>query len=809
MMDLFMGETNTISVDLPYDAMIHEQRTPDTLNGHHTGFYPGGQYTYMKNIFAPKEWSGKTIQIEFEGIAGLSRVYVNGDFAGANYNSYNSFYADISKYININSTNEIRVEVNCLEQASRWYSGAGIYRNVNLLIGNEIHIPDNGIRITTIEAADELATIMIEAELANTTHFARKIHLSIDVVNSDGISVTTCLLPVTISANDKVKIHQRLSVSCPLLWDDESPSLYSCNIKIVDGEAILDEEKISFGIRELRLNSLQGFCVNGRSVKLRGACIHHDNGLIGAATYESAERRRCEKLKEAGFNCLRSSHHPMSKTMLKICDELGIYVIDELTDMWTRTKNPNDYANYFSQFWENDLKSMIQKDYNHPCVIMYSFGNEIQEAGTAQGADLCRKMNAWSKELDSTRYTVNGINGLIAGNSRMGEIMQQITGMTMEQMASAQEQLSDDGNDNSSGADQANGMMKMMVGPIADGFATSSILYEMIDEYASSTDIAGYNYLTALHVEEKLRRPERVVLGTETFPADIASLWQIVEENPHVIGDMTWAGYDYIGEAGCGIFKYDGTQNFSAHWPDRLAGIGDIDILGNRKPISYFREIVFGLRKAPYIAIMRMNRNGQKSSQTPWMWKDNIASWTWPGYEGQMATVDVYSNSEEVELFIDGDSLGKKTISKFMASFSVPYTPGRITAVSYSAGRETGRQTLKSANNTILLDVSADKSELNADGMDLAFVTIRLVDQNGNTNMFAKKKISISIEGAANLQGFGSANPTCEGSYQDTQWETYDGKVMAVVRSATKSGEVLLTFEAEGCDKKTLLIVVG
>jgi hypothetical protein len=749
-------------------------------------------------------WQNYTNRIE--GIAGLSRVYVNGDFAGANYNSYNSFYADISKYININSTNEIRVEVNCLEQASRWYSGAGIYRNVNLLIGNEIHIPDNGIRITTIEAADELATIMIEAELANTTHFARKIHLSIDVVNSDGISVTTCLLPVTISANDKVKIHQRLSVSCPLLWDDESPSLYSCNIKIVDGEAILDEEKISFGIRELRLNSLQGFCVNGRSVKLRGACIHHDNGLIGAATYESAERRRCEKLKEAGFNCLRSSHHPMSKTMLKICDELGIYVIDELTDMWTRTKNPNDYANYFSQFWENDLKSMIQKDYNHPCVIMYSFGNEIQEAGTAQGADLCRKMNAWSKELDSTRYTVNGINGLIAGNSRMGEIMQQITGMTMEQMASAQEQLSDDGNDNSSGADQANGMMKMMVGPIADGFATSSILYEMIDEYASSTDIAGYNYLTALHVEEKLRRPERVVLGTETFPADIASLWQIVEENPHVIGDMTWAGYDYIGEAGCGIFKYDGTQNFSAHWPDRLAGIGDIDILGNRKPISYFREIVFGLRKAPYIAIMRMNRNGQKSSQTPWMWKDNIASWTWPGYEGQMATVDVYSNSEEVELFIDEVSVGKQAVNGYIAEFCVSYRPGKLTAVSFSNGKETGRHTLNSSDKVAVLDVSVDKSYIKADGMDLAFVTIQLADQNGNMNLFEKKNVSINIDGPAILQGFGSAAPSGEENYQAASCMTDDGKAMAVVRAGTEAGDVHITVQADDCDQKTVSI---
>lgn len=806
MMDLFMGGGDSVQkVDLPYDAMIHEPRLADTPNSNQTGFYPGGQYTYTKQLDIPECWQGKTITLEFEGVADTARVYINGDYAGGNQNPYTNFYIKAENYLNYGKTNELKVEIRSLEQSSRWYSGAGIYRNVNLLVGGPIHLQVNGLRITTPEIAADLATVVVRTELVNRELRNKNVTIQIQITDADGTIVACDSIPVTAFAGESFSTSQRIGVTTPKLWDDESPYLYSCIVKVLEGEEVLDEESTKFGIRSLQLSAQKGLRVNGKEVKLRGTCIHHDNGVIGAATFAAAEQRRCEQLKAAGFNCIRSSHHPISKAMLDACDLLGVYVVDELTDMWTRTKNPNDYANYFPDYWKTDLQSMVNKDYNHPCVIFYSTGNEIPEAGSARGAEWNRRINNRIKELDDTRYTTNGINGMLAGSARLGEILCQATGMTPEQMATAAKQPSA-GNADTGGADELNGMMSILMGSVADSIATSPILYEMINEFVSCVDVAGYNYLTALHEVEKTRHPNRVVMGTETYPADIVRLWDVVKRNPHVIGDMTWTGYDYLGEAGCGIFHYDGAQNFSAHWPDRLAGIGDIDILGRRKPISYLREIVYGLRKDPYIGVLRMNRNGQKSSITPWMWKDNIASWTWPGFEGQNASIDIYADADEVELLMNGKTLGKQVIkSKYVATFVVPYQPGTLTAVSYTSGVETGRFVLETADNAVELKITADKTVL-TDGADLAFITVELVDAKGRTNLHAQRRVTVTVEGEGTLQGFGSADPSCEGSYQETTWATYDGAVMAVVRAGKQSGSITVTVTADECATRTLVL---
>lgn len=808
MMDLFMGGSVAKQVSLPHDAMIHEERTPDTKNSHNTGFYPGGQYTYFKQLEVPTEWMGKAVVIEFEGVAGLSRVYINGDYAGGNAYTYTGFNIQADTFLRYGEDNEIKVEVNCPEDASRWYSGAGLYREVSLWVGGPVYLTQNGLKVTTPEVAVDVATVVVETELANLDPSSLNVMLQTDIIDPEGVVVASDRAPLTLFARDIATSIQRIGVTSPRLWDDETPNLYTCSVKLLDGENVLDTAQTSFGIRNLSLSAQKGLCVNGRPVKLRGSCIHHDNGVLGAATFADAEWRRCRQLKEAGFNCLRSSHHPMSRAMLEACDALGMYVIDELSDMWTRTKNSNDYANLFPDYWKNDLAAMIDKDYNHPSVIMYSLGNEIPEAGTARGAQWSRMLSQRAKALDSSRYTVNGINGLIAGSERLGEILQQVTGMSMDEMMASLEVPATSETAESGGVDMANGMAGVMQGPLADAIATSPIMYEMIDEFSSSTDVAGYNYLTALHLAEKQRRPNRVVLGAETFPADIVNLWAIVRDNPHVIGDMTWAGYDYLGEAGCGIFHYDGAQNFTAHWPDRLAGIGDIDILGYRKPISYLREIVYGLRKEPYMAVLRMDKNSQSSSKTPWMWKDNIASWTWPGYEGQAASVDVYADAEDAELLLNGMVVGRKPVEDYCATFAVPYQPGELVAIAYTKGVETGRFELQTAGEVVELRVTSDRETLKSNTEDLTFITIELVDGQGRTNLFAQKDISIAVEGGSSLQGFGSAVPFGGGSYQDTTWETYDGQVMAVLRAPAQPGSITLTVSAPGCEARKLELLV-
>lgn len=816
MMESFESQGEDLNVvELPHDAMIHEERTPDTKNRNQTGFYPGGIYTYIRKLDVPAEWEGKTLLMEFEGVSNYPKVYVNGDYAGGCRNGYSNFYISLGQFLNYGEMNEIRVVADNMEETSRWYCGGGIYRDVNLLIGGEIYFEADSLKVSTPDIRETEAVIAIETTLCNKGRRNRKVWIETVICDGTGEEIAKSKVPVTAFAGEDLISRQRIPVCEPKLWSVERPELYTCSVRAVCQDEVLDEDRTVFGIRKLELSAQSGLKVNGQEVKLRGACIHLDNGILGTAAYKDADERKIRLLKEAGFNCIRSSHQPVGKAMLEVCDRLGMYVMDEFSDVWTRQKNVHDYSMVFEDAWEGDVKRMVEKDFNHPSVILYSTGNEIQEAGSAKGAQTNRRINEKIKQLDDTRYTVSAVNGMLAGQDRLGEILAQAMGMSQEEltesMAAGQEgadradtEQTSAGNEGG-GADGSNGMMSVLTGPLADAIATSPILAEMIEEYVAVTDVAGYNYLTALHEAEKERHPNRVVLGTETFPADIVRLWYIVKKNPYVIGDMTWTGYDYLGEAGCGIFHYDGTENFTSHWPDRTAYIGDLDLIGYRRSISYFREIVYGLRKDPYIAVRRINRNGQKPSVTPWMWKDNIASWTWPGYEGERASVDVYADADEVELFLNGNSCGKQSVKgTYETVYDIPYQPGCLMAVAYTDGQETGRFSLETANDNVELEVRADKAELRSGDRELAFITVVLKDGEGIENLFQKRSVSVHVEGAVELLGFGNADPQAVGSYDDTEWETYDGYVMAVIRAERKPGKAKVVFSAEGCKDQSV-----
>lgn len=809
LMATFGGASPGKVICLPYDAMIHEKRTQETKNAHQTGFYPGNVYTYKKKFLAPKEWENKTVTLEFEGVYMNSMVYINGDYAGGHPHGYTNFYVCADDFLKYGEENEVKVVVNnSMELNSRWYSGSGIYRNVNILVGNLLHIKTDGIRITTPMADQDTATVVVDIALENQMKCKKQILVLTKIIDADGNIVAQEKTPITIFGGTIENLRQRILVDHPNLWDCDNPYLYTYHVSILSQEEVLDEEINHFGIRTLSLDAKNGLRINGKTVKLRGACIHHDNGVIGACTLERAEERRCQQLKAAGFNCIRSAHHPISKAMLDACDREGMLVMDELSDMWTRSKNVNDYAQSFVYHWEYDVEQMVLKDFNHPCVIMYSTGNEILEAGTPKGTQLNRDIANKIRSLDDTRFITNGFNGLLACMDKMGEILSSITGKSMEELMSAKPaESSDDVSD--AGSDALNGFMGMLHGPLADAIAVHPIMNQKIDEFVSALDIAGYNYLTARHVLDHEINPNRVVLGTETFPADIVRLWKIVKGNNHVIGDMTWTGYDYLGEAGIGIFYYDGRAAFMANWPSSVAYIGDIDIIGYRRPISYYREIVFGLRKDPYVSVDRLNHYGEKTNKTPWMWKDDIASWTWHGYEGKPAVVNVYADAEEVELFLNGKSLGRKPAgeaSQFLATYEVTYEPGELLAISYQGGVEIGRCNLITASENVELDVQVDRSEIKADGADLAYITVGLVDENGNHNLQAKKKVKVTVEGCGTLQGFGSADPETTNSYDNVEWDTYDGFVLAVIRAGFEAGEIKVTFESEGCISKTVII---
>ena len=790
-------------VQLPHDAMVHEERTPDTANGTQTGYWPGGCYTYTKKLYAPAEWQDKTVILEFEGVYATAMVYVNDNLAATQLYGYSNFYVVLDKFLEYGEENTIMVIAdNDAEKNSRWYSGSGIYRDVNLYVGARVHIPVDGVKITTPSVAEEASVVEISVDVKNLARTKEKVLVE-TTLSYEGTVVGRDSSYVTMFMEASEQVHQRICVKDAKLWDCDTPHLYQCDVKIYSEGDVIDEAHEHFGIRELELDAERGFRINGKQVKLRGTCIHHDNGVIGATTLEKAEARRCRQMKEAGFNSIRSAHHPMSRAMLDACDRYGMLVMDELTDMWTKHKNPNDHALQFLDHVDIEVARMVEKDYNHPSVILYSAGNEIPDLGCPRGAQINRHICNQFHAMDPYRYTTNAMNGMLALGAKMGVVIKDV----MEQQAKkAQAEGKSE-----EGASALNSMMAIMVGDTADAFACHPIMTEALEESAQAMDITGLNYLTGRHVLEKELHPNKTVIGTETYPADIVRLWDIVENNDHVLGDYTWTGYDYLGEAGCGVFYYDGTQNFNGVYPDRIAYIGDINIIGYRRPISYLREIVFGLRKAPYIAVERVDKYGMAHSQTAWMLKDNISSWTWPGYEGKPANVDVYSEAEEVELILNGTSLGRKPAGKangFTASYEMTYEPGELVAISYTGGEETGRYALTTAGDDVILSVDCEGKELKADGEDLAFVTVRLTDRDGVENNYAEKEITVSVEGAGTLQGYGSADPRAIGSYDDTTWKTFDGEVMAVIRAGVEPGKIKVTFTAEGCEPQTVCIEV-
>lgn len=813
---MMSSEEEKEPIVLPYDAMIHEAVAKDTKNAGQTGYYPGKMYYYTKEFEAPQDWEDKLVQLEFEGSYGKTLIYLNGDYVGEQKYGYTNFYVTLNDSLNYGGNNHLEVVVNNeQEKNSRWYSGSGLYRNVQMYVANEVYVPADGVRIQTPEVSGDEAVVDVQIELNNRGLKKHAVKVEVTISNQNGGMEAKRVCPVTLFADGTEHIEQRLVIQNPKLWSVEEPNLYQCKIQILEGNKVWDEAGDTFGIRTLHLNPYSGFCVNGEPVKLRGACIHHDHGIIGAAELRDAETRKIKKLKEAGFNCIRMAHHPAGKTLLEVCDREGMLVMDEFSDMWTRTKNANDFANDFHENWEQIIEAMVAKDYNHPSVILYGMGNEIQEAGTAKGAQTGRKIHQKIKSLDPARYTTNAVNGIFACGDRfmevVGQSMQQlgIPIPDMQQAARDGQQSSEQQSSAQGGSDALNSMMSVMVGPLADVIALHPIMTEMTEEFMETMDVAGYNYLTGRHAKEHELYPHRVVLGTETFPGDIANLWKTVQENTHVIGDMTWTGYDYLGEAGIGIFHYDGGVNFQAMYPERAAYIGDLDILGNRRPISYYREIIYGLRKTPYIGVERVNRYGKNIGQTPWMWKDNIASWTWNGYEGKTAVIDVLSDADEVELFLNGVSKGRKAAGKandYMAVFQITYEPGELKAVAVRDGKACESFALNTAGKAEKLSIDTDRTTMEANGQDLAYVMIGLQDEAGNQNLWEEKEIAVQIEGAGSLAGFGSAEPSCERSYFDTVCKTYDGYVMAVIRAGLEPGTTTLTVSAEGLEPLTISI---
>lgn len=775
------GEEIEYPVTLPHDAMIREPRTADSRGAGNIGWYTGGDYEYRKCFYVPEEENGKIFILEFEGVYHNAEVYINGEKACFRPYGYTNFYINIGKYLKYGEENKIRVIARNSDQPnSRWYPGTGIYRPVVLYIGERMYIPVNGVRIRTVSSSPAVVEICVKTSCPGT----------VDVeIFKDGKTVLS-----DTGWAEKDEAVFRMEISDAALWNCETPELYTCKVHF--GDDIAEE---NFGIRELKWDRNHGLTINGNRVILKGACIHHDNGLLGACAFQEAEERKIRILKENGYNAVRSAHYPCSKALLNACDRLGMLVMDEYVDVWYIHKTAYDYAGDVMKWYQEDLKDMVEKDYNHPSVIMYSTGNEVSETAQKKGIRLTAEMTRLLHELDGTRPVTCGINIFFNFLSSIGfgvysDEKAKKTAENTEKNALSKNKPSK--KKKTVGSEFYNTLACMLGDRFMKWGATLYPCDLKTRDAFANMDIAGYNYGINRYYHDLKKYPNRLILGTETFCKDAYTFYEAAKENPGIIGDFVWAGWDYIGEVGEGCAEYS-DYNFNGERPETqmTGGNGRIDLLGKPRAEAAFTRVAFDLEKGPRIAVWPVYQK-ENLHITGWQLTKALESWSWRGCAGMDAKIEVYARAHSVELFLNGICIGKKKIPKKSCRviFKTVYGDGELTAVSYDkAGKEIGRQTLCTAEKDTILKLMPETEIINPEG--LIFIPLQYTDKQGIWKPMEKHRLTVKVENGK-LEGLGSANAYKEGNYTDSETDTYYGEAMAVVRAGS-GGTVKVTVSDE------------
>ena len=780
-----------VEVNLPHDGMISTPVSLDAPAGSDSGYFNGGQSNYTKYIFIPEEWKDEIIGLSFDGAMMNAWVEINGSRVALQHNGYIPFFVDLTNYVTFGTENRITINVNTSMQTnSRWYTGSGLFRGVRLMHGPRVHVVQDGIYVYTKEVADGYAFLEAQVEVGNATADNRMAEVALYIYPEESYEVVAVSKQVIqVNALNKGIARLRLNVKSPKLWNVDSPNLYRVKavVKnlgvyrthfIKDEETTVDEAEILFGIRTISADSIRGLRINGQSVKLKGGCLHHDNGLLGAVTMYEIEARKIKRLKEEGFNAIRTAHNPPSAALVEACDRLGMYIFDEAFDAWSMGKRGGDYSQFFESDWEKDLTAFVKRDRSHPSVILWSTGNEIPErGGLGNGYILADKIAAKVRELDSSRPISNGICSFWSGLD--DDLMR----------GQNQTQNSDEG-------------------------LASTQWEEGTEPFTNGLDIVGYNYMEDIYERDHEMFPNRVILGSENFPQEIGFRWPLVERLPYVIGEFTWTAWDYIGEAGLGKtvyfdedepnapkYPWDLLPQQTSPYPWRTANDADFDITGHRLPQGNYRSVVWG-SKETYLYSMHPNTFGKKELISLWGFPAVQESWNYKGYEGHNTELVVYSGAEEVEVFVNGESIGRKNISMerpmpYSAKFVTKYQPGVVEAVSFSNGVEISRTRLITSGEPAKIKLIPEKLSMNADGHDLIYVNIEVVDKDNNLVTDAEISLKAEANGNAELVGFGSANPITEEDYTDDNCMTYKGRAMAILRSGYEKGEVRLSVSAD------------
>ncbi len=771
------------TVTIPHDAMLSEPRHALAASGLNSGWFEGRDYEYVKHFTPGRDLAGKRMLLEFEGVQHNAEVWVNGRKEAFRPYGYTNFYVDLTDLVTVGEDNEIRVIARNSDQPnSRWYSGAGIYRPVTLWTAPAEHIAVNGLFVRTIAADPKSgdARISVEVETSGAGN------VRIEIADMTGKSVSGLVQSCESGVN-----RYEITIVDAKLWSPEHPELYVCKTIYTAHDGSHDNAETTFGVRTLEWGS-KGLLINGSRVIIQGACIHHDNGVLGACAYADAEERKIRLMKENGYNAIRSAHNPCSKALLDACDRLGVLVMDEYIDHWYIHKTQHDYVDYFNEWWRQDLADMVMKDRNHPSVILYSTGNEVSETAQKRGIALTREMTEHLHSLDDTRPVTCGVNIFFNFLSSIG------FGQYSDKKAAKEAEAAEKKRAAGQAADKHKAVgsefFNNMAGILGADFMKTGAALPFCDwvtkDAFAAMDVAGYNYGIKRYKHDLKKYPNRLILGSETFCNDAYRFRELAKREPRLIGDFVWAGMDYIGETGVGAWEYEDYASLNIEYGWLTAGSGRVDLTGRSLGEAYYTRVALEQAQGPFIAVCPVNHTGDKHSPSAWKMSNAIDSWSWNGCEGRKANVEVYARAASVALLVNGHEVGRKEMKNdCIARFSCTYQPGTLEAVAYNkAGREIGRNQLVSATDNTQLTAHVEYQ-----GNELAYVRVRYTDENGVTKPLERGTLRVERESTAQVLGFGCAAPFNKGSFVTGETGTYYGEALAVVRvPQSQEGSVTL-----------------
>ena len=724
----FTRNGKTITVDLPHDWDIYEAPDPSTgATGTDGGWYPGGKGEYRKTFATPKT---EIVKLHFEGVYQKAEVFVNGQKAGQHAYGYTPFTVDVTPYLYQDKReNEVVVKVDNSEQPNcRWYTGSGIYRHVWLQAMPALHIAENGVFVTTHDISAERAIVSVEVTVANESDRDRN---AMVVVGSG-------MMMVAVPARQTKTVATSYAVRNPRLWSPDDPYLYEAKVELKESGIVIDEHRARFGIRSFSYDAEGGFVLNGKPLLINGACVHHDDGVLGAMAFDAAEIRKVRQMKEAGFNLIRTSHNPTTRAFLDACDSLGMLVIGEAFDGWRTAKKPYDYSTLIDSCYREDIRAMVERDRNHPSIICWSIGNEVIERKDIRVITTARQLKQAILDYDKTR-------------------------------------------------------------PVTEALCAWDDDWEIYDPHFDVLDIGGYNYMIHKHATDHQRNPGRVMWQTESYPRDAFQNWALVHDYPYIIGDIVWTGLDYLGESGIGRYYYEG-ERAGEHYVDggqpdwHGAYCGDVDVTGWRKPISHYREMLWKDSKDLYMAVKEPDGYHGKIHETAWSVWPTWESWNWPSWEGKPIDVEVYTKAPEVTLYLNDKPIGTKAVSQateYKAVFTVPYEAGTLRA---EAGGK--RATLSTAGEPARLRLTTDRSVITADGQDLSFITVEVIDREGRVCPNAAIPCEAVVKGQGTLLSFASADLKDREPYTSPRVTTWKGRALLVVRSSQKKGKAQVSIKS-------------